>query len=134
MVGELTDGHSPSNNCLGATEGVRSVLSLIKVVFFLGTSVLAALSLGTPVTGVLVTQARESGLAVLAPCCLAGESDVKAATAEPQKDCSCGLVDRLLAAGGLLLASVSSSLLAGTSGLLVKELLLAGGKCEQPPR
>ncbi len=90
--------------CLVATEGA---LSLIEVVFFLGTSVLAALSLGTPVTGVLVTQARESGLAVLVPCCLTGEPDVKAATAEPQKDCSCG---------GLLLASASSSLLAGTSG------------------
>jgi hypothetical protein len=98
------------------TEGVRLALSLIEVAFFLGTRVLAALSLGTPVTGVLITQARESGLAVLAPCCLAGEPDVKAATAKPQKDCSCGLVDTLLAAGGLLLASASSSLLAGTSG------------------
>jgi len=102
--------------CLGATEGVRSALSLIEVAFFLGTRVLTALSLGTFVTGILVTQARESGLAVLAPCCLAGEPDVKAAMAEPQKDCSCGLVDKLVAAGGLLLASASSSLLAGTSG------------------
>jgi len=62
---------------------------------------------------------------VLAPCCLAGEPDVEAATAEPQEDCSCGLVEKLLAAGGLLLAS-ASSLLPGPSGLLVEELLAAG--------
>ena len=74
-------------------EGVRSALSLIEVAFFLGTSVLAALSHGMSVTGILVTKARESGLAVLVPCCLVGEPDVKAATAEPQKDCSCGLVE-----------------------------------------
>jgi hypothetical protein len=95
---------------------------------FLGKSVLTALSLGecrTPVTGVLVTQARKSGLAVLAPCCLAGEPDVEAATAEPQEDCSCGLVEKLLAAGGLLLAS-ASSLLPGPRGLRVEELLAAG--------
>ena len=101
---------------------------------FVGKSVLAALSLSkcrTPVAGVLVTQARESGLAVLAPCCLAGEPDVEAATSEPQEDCSCGLVEKLLAAGGLLLASASSllpsassSLLAGTSGVLVEELFV----------
>ena len=84
--------------------------------FFLGTSVRLALSLGTFVTSVLVTQVRKSGLAVLVPCCLAGEPDVKAATVEPQKGFSCGLVDKLLAAGGLLLVSASSSLLAGTSG------------------
>jgi hypothetical protein len=101
---------------------------------FVGKSVLAALSLSecrTPVAGVLVTQARESGLAVLAPCCLADEPDVEAATSEPQEDCLCGLVEKLLAAGGLLLASASSSLLlasasssllAGTSGVLVEEL------------
>ena len=83
-------------------------------------------------------------------CCLAGEPDVEAATSEPQEDCSCGLVEKQLAAGGLLLASASSllpsasssllagtssslllasassSLLAGTSGLLVEELLAAG--------
>ncbi len=40
--------------------------------FVLGKSVLAALLLGAPETGFLVSQARESGLAVLAPCCLAG--------------------------------------------------------------
>jgi len=61
-------------------------------------------------------QTRKSSLAVLVPCCLVGEPDVKAATAEPQKNCSCGLVDKLVAAGGLLLASASSSLLAGMSG------------------
>ena len=105
-------------------KGVLSALSLIEMTLFLGKSVLTALSLGecrTPVTGVLVTQARKSGLAVLAPCCLAGEPDVEAATAEPQEDCSCGLVEELLAAGGLLLAS-ASSLLPGPSGLLVEEL------------
>ena len=84
---------------------------------------------------VLVTQARESGLAVLALCCLAGEPDVEAATSEPQEDCLCGLVEKLLAAGGLLLASASSLLveellaaghLAGTSVLLVEELRAAG--------
>ena len=39
---------------------------------FFGKSVLAALSLGTPDTGVLVSEARESSLAVLALCCLVG--------------------------------------------------------------
>ena len=81
----------------------------------------------TPVAGVLVMQARESGLAVLAPCCLVGEPDVEAATSEPQEDCSCGLVEKLLAAGGLLLVSTSSSLLlaSASSSLLVGSLLLA---------
>jgi hypothetical protein len=90
---------------------------------FVGKSVLAARSLGecrTLVAGVLVTQAHDSGLAVLAPCCLACELDVEAATAEPQEDCLCGLVAKLVAAGGLLLACASSSLLAGTSGALVE--------------
>jgi hypothetical protein len=98
-------------------EGVLLALSLIKMALFLGKSVLAALSLGecrTPVAGVLITQARKSGLTVLTPCCLAGEPDVEAATAEPQEDCSCGLVEKLLAAGGRLLAS-ASSLLPGLS-------------------
>jgi hypothetical protein len=93
--------------------------------FVLGKSVLAALCLGecrTPLTGILVSQARESGLAVLVPCCLASEPDVEVVTAEPQEDSSCGLVEKHLAAGGLLLASASSSLLAGTSRLLVEEL------------
>jgi hypothetical protein len=50
---------------------------------------------------------------------------VEAATTEPQEDCSCGLVEKLLAAGGLLLAS-ASSILPGTSGLLIEELSAAG--------
>ena len=50
---------------------------------------------------------------------------MEAATTEPQEDCSCGLVEELLAAGGLLLAS-AISLLSGTSGLLIEELSTVG--------
>jgi hypothetical protein len=51
-------------------DGVLAALSLIEMALFLGKSVLAALYLGecrTPVAGILVTHACESGLAVLAP-------------------------------------------------------------------
>ncbi len=50
---------------------------------------------------------------------------MEAATTEPQEDCLCGLVEELLAAGGLLLAS-AISLLLGTSGLLIEELSAVG--------
>ena len=51
-------------------EGLLAVLSLIKMALFHGKSVIAVLYLGecrTPLAGVLVTHASESGLAVLAP-------------------------------------------------------------------
>ena len=52
--------------------GLHSPNGRLVLTPFFGKSVLAALSLGMPETGILVSQARESGLAVLAPRCLAG--------------------------------------------------------------
>ena len=50
---------------------------------------------------------------------------MEAATTEPQEDFSCSLIEELLVAGGLLLAS-AISLLSGTRSLLIEELSAVG--------
>jgi hypothetical protein len=78
----------------------------------------------------LVSQPCECSLMVVAPQSLTGNPDVETAAAKPQEDglgsSRLACVSGALATCSLLLACVSSCLLAGTSGLLVEELLAAG--------
>jgi hypothetical protein len=92
----------------------------------------------TPAAVLLVAQACKGGLTLLAPRSLADEPDVEAAVAKPQEDGAGGRLFSCLGSafgqplvhgdtpGKEALGKKQPSLLAGTSGLLVKELLAAG--------
>jgi hypothetical protein len=136
LVPMLFVGRLRRQYLLVATEGVHSTLSLVMAELALSKSVVAALSLGEcrpPLTGILVPQSCEGGLVVLAPCCLAGEPDVEAATTEPQEYCPCGLGEKHVAAGGRLLASASGSRPSCTSQRRVGDVQPPMGKSEQQP-
>jgi hypothetical protein len=106
-----------------------------------GGSRLSTLFLGecrTPAAVLLVAQACKGGLTLLPPQSLADKPDVEAAAAKPQEDgaggrpflCLGSAFGRPLvlgdAPGKEAFGEKQPSLLAGTSGLLIKELLAAG--------
>jgi hypothetical protein len=92
----------------------------------------------TPAAVLLVAQGCKGGLTLLAPQSLADKPDVEAAAAKPQEDdaggrpflCLGSAFGRPLVLGNApgkeAFGKKQPSLLAGTSGLLVKELLAAG--------
>ncbi len=76
----------------------------------------------TPAALLVVVQVCKGGLTLLALQSHASKPGKEALVAKPQGDDSRGLL-----ASGLLAGASGSSLLAGASGLLIEELLAAGG-------